>query len=304
MSLSNLFLLSIPFFSYKSLHITNYYLLLQAEIKYKKTKDYMRDKKALTLKTLNKSNVWDIQENDIFRLWEAAEKEADLKDNVRHYTDIIKSAFEMEEVKVDKPEVIKKYEARDFKIGTLKIDESAKIKFAIKKKPILRVTDLTYENIRHISAAKLMEVIERNFGGGWDSLSQSIQDIILTGFDISTTTLPQDRLHKPGGLYEKKVNDGFEVLEIAKGTWVEAIFAKEKPETEKPRMKFGQDDLDDKDYDDDEDLPENDYEDEEEDDDDDSFDDDKLTEESYRTTFETNPDDLNLEAEDVADDDY
>ena len=258
----------------------------------------------MTLKTLNKSNVWDIQENDIFRLWEAAEKEADLKDNVRHYTDIIKSAFEMEEVKVDKPEVIKKYEARDFKIGTLKIDESSKIKFAIKKKPILRVTDLTYENIRHISAAKLMEVIERNFGGGWDSLSQSIQDIILTGFDISTTTLPQDRLHKPGGLYEKKVNDGFEVLEIAKGTWVEAIFAKEKPETEKPRMKFGQDDLDDKDYDDDEDLPENDYEDEEEDDDDDSFDDDKLTEESYRTTFETNPDDLNLEAEDVADDDY
>lgn len=304
MSLSNLFLLSIPFFSYKSLHFTNYYLLLQTEIKYKKTKDYMRDKKALTLKTLNKSNVWDIQENDIFRLWEAAEKEADLKDNVRHYTDIIKSAFEMEEVKVDKPEVIKKYEARDFKIGTLKIDESAKIKFAIKKKPILRVTDLTYENIRHISAAKLMEVIERNFGGGWDSLSQSIQDIILTGFDISTTTLPQDRLHKPGGLYEKKVNDGFEVLEIAKGTWVEAIFAKEKPETEKPRMKFGQDDLDDRDYDDDEDLPENDYEDEEEDDDDDSFDDDKLTEESYRTTFETNPDDLNLEAEDVADDDY
>ena len=304
MSLSNLFLLSIPFFSYKSLHFTNYYLLLQAEIKYKKTKDYMRDKKALTLKTLNKSNVWDIQENDIFRLWEAAEKEADLKDNVRHYTDIIKSAFEMEEVKVDKPEVIKKYEARDFKIGTLKIDESAKIKFAIKKKPILRVTDLTYENIRHISAAKLMEVIERNFGGGWDSLSQSIQDIILTGFDISTTTLPQDRLHKPGGLYEKKVNDGFEVLEIAKGTWVEAIFAKEKPEIEKPRMKFGQDDLDDRDYDDDEDLPENDYEDEEEDDDDDSFDDDKLTEESYRTTFETNPDDLNLEAEDVADDDY
>ena len=304
MSLSNLFLLSIPFFSYKSLHFTNYYLLLQAEIKYKKTKDYMRDKKALTLKTLNKSNVWDIQENDIFRLWEAAEKEADLKDNVRHYTDIIKSAFEMEEVKVDKPEVIKKYEARDFKIGTLKIDESAKIKFAIKKKPILRVTDLTYENIRHISAAKLMEVIERNFGGGWDSLSQSIQDIILTGFDISTTTLPQDRLHKPGGLYEKKVNDGFEVLEIAKGTWVEAIFAKEKPETEKPRMKFGQDDLDDKDYDDDEDLPENDYEDEEEDDDDDSFDDDKLTEESYRTPFETNPEELNLEAEDVADDDY
>lgn len=267
----------------------------------------MKDKKALTLKTLNKSNVWELQENDIFRLWEAGEKDADLKDNIRHYTDIIKSAFEMEEVKVDKPEAIKKYEARDFKIGVLRIDDSNKIKFAVKKKAILRVTDLTYENIRHISAAKLLEVIDRNFGGGWDSLSQSIQDIIQAGFDISTTTLPKDRLHKPGGLYEKKVNDGFEVLEIAKGTWVEAIFAKEKPEVEKPKMKFDEEDeyKDNDDLDDDEDLPEDEYEndDDDDDDDDDTFDDDKLTEESYRTTFDTNPEELTLEAADVSDDD-
>ena len=40
----------------------------------------MKKEKALTLKTLTKSNVWDIQENDVFRLWEAAEKDADLKD--------------------------------------------------------------------------------------------------------------------------------------------------------------------------------------------------------------------------------
>ena len=53
-----------------------------------------KDKKALTLKTLNKSNVWDLQENDIFRLWDAAEKDADMKDSIRHYLDIIKSAFD------------------------------------------------------------------------------------------------------------------------------------------------------------------------------------------------------------------
>jgi hypothetical protein len=163
--------------------------------------------KALSLKTLTKSNVWDIQENDIFRMWEAAEKDVDLKDNLRHFTDIIRSAFELEEVKIDKPEVIKKYEARGFKVGQMRIDDSTKVKWAIKKRPILRVTDLTYENIRHISAAKLLEVIDRNFGGGWESLSQSIQDIIQNGFDISTTTLPADRLHKAGGMYEKKVND-------------------------------------------------------------------------------------------------
>ena len=269
----------------------------------KEEKGAVDEKKALTLKTLTKSSVWDVQENDIFRMFEAAEKEADLKENFRHYLDIIRSAFEMEEVKIDKPEVIKKYEARGFKIANIKLDENTHMKLAIKKRPIMRGTDLTYENIRHISAAKLMEVIDRNFGGGWDSLSQSIQDIIESGFDISTTTLPQDRLHKPGGMYEKKVNDGFEVLEIAKGTWVEAIFAKLKPIAEKPKIKFDEDlDRQDDNEDDDEDLPEVDdsYEDEDEDD---EFDEDQLTEESYRTTFETDPDDLSLDAAEVSDDD-
>lgn len=261
--------------------------------------------KALSLKTLTKGNVWDIQENDIFRMWEVAEKDSDMKDNFRHYTDIIRSAFEIEEVKIDKPEVIKKYEARGFKVGQVRIDDSTKAKWAIKKRPIMRVTDLTYENIRHISAAKLLEVIDRNFGGGWDSLSQSIQDIIQSGFDISTTTLPADRLHKPGGMFEKKVEDGFEVLEIPKGSWVEAIFAKLKPEMERPKTKFDIDENDNLDKDDDDDdedvIVEDHYNDRDEDD---EYDEDKLTEESYRTTFEENPDDLNLDTVDVADDEY
>ena len=261
------------------------------------------DKKSLTLKTLNKSNVWDMQENDIFRMIEAAEKDADIKENIRHYIDIIKSAFELEEIKIDRPEIIKKYEARGFKVGTMRAADGQDAKVGIKKKPIMRVTDLTYENIRHISADKLMEVIDRNFGGRWDSLSQSIQDIIQSGFDISTTTLPKDRLHKPGGMYEKKVADGFSVLEIPKGAWIEAIFAKLKPEAEKPRLKIDSDENGKlSDEDEDEDLPEdnNGYD---ETDDDDAFDEDKLTEESYRTTIEENPEDLDLAAEDVVEDD-
>lgn len=265
----------------------------------------MKQQKALTLKTLTKSNVWEVQENDIFRMWEAAEKDADLKDNRKHYIDVIRSAFEIEEVKIDKPVVISKYEERGFKIGTMRVDDGDKTKWAIKKRPIMRVTDLTYENIRHISAAKLIEVLERNFGGGWDSLSQSIQDIIESGFDISTTTLPKDRLHKPGGMYDKKVKDGFEVLEIPKGNWIEAIFAKAKPEMEKITSKTEEKNdlslLGDDEENDDEDLPEDDYNDDEDEDGDD-FDEDKLTEESYRTTFESDPEDLNLEAEDISDD--
>lgn len=278
------------------------YILLQ-----QRNNVYMRQQKVLTLKTLNKSNVWDIQENDVYRMWNAAEKEADLKDNVRQYVDILRSAFDIEEVKIDRPEVISKYEARSFKVGFVKIDDSTKVKWAIKKRPILRVTDLTYENIHHISAAKLLEVIERNFGGGWESLSQSIQDIIEQGFDISTTTLPKDRLHKPGGMYEKKVNDGYEVLEIEKGTWVEAIFAKEKPEMYRTKIKFEpSDEITEEDMpksqEDEEDdvIVEDHYNDIEEDDD--TFDEDKLTEESYRTTYDEDPESLDLQASEMSDD--
>ena len=278
------------------------YILLQ-----QRNNVYMRQQKVLTLKTLNKSNVWDIQENDVYRMWNAAEKEADLKDNVRQYVDILRSAFDIEEVKIDRPEVISKYEARGFKVGFVKIDDSTKVKWAIKKRPILRVTDLTYENIHHISAAKLLEVIERNFGGGWESLSQSIQDIIEQGFDISTTTLPKDRLHKRGGMYEKKVNDGYEVLEIEKGTWVEAIFAKEKPEMYRTKIKFEpSDEITEEDMpksqEDEEDdvIVEDHYNDIEEDDD--TFDEDKLTEESYRTTYDEDPESLDLQASEMSDD--
>ncbi|MDE6647191.1 MAG: hypothetical protein K2K03_05065, partial [Prevotella sp.] len=167
---------------------------------------------AQSLKTLTKSSVWDVQENDIFRMMEAGEKDAELRDSLRHYADIIRSAFMIEEIKDDKT-LREKYTKQGYKVGNIRLSEDTKVTWAIKKRPIMRVTDLTYENIRHITAAKLMEVIERNFGGGWDSLSQSIQDIIEHGFDISTTTLPKDRLHKKGGMYEKKVADGYEVLE-------------------------------------------------------------------------------------------
>lgn len=245
--------------------------------------------KTINLKTLTKSTVWDVQENDIFRMLEAGEKDAELKENFRRYTDIIRTAFMIEEIKEDNDVIRKKYNNMGYKVGAIKLSEDTQTILAIKKRPISRVTDLTYENIRHISAAKLMEVLDRNFGGGWDSLSQSIQDIIESGFDISTTTLPKDRLHKKGGMYEKKVNDGYEVLEIEKGSWVEAIFAKVKPESFKPRMKFDEPRLDD---DEDEEIEDTYNRPDEDDDIDEEPNDDEITEDNYRTTFtiESDPD--------------
>jgi hypothetical protein len=104
-------------------------------------------------------------------------------------------------------------------------------------------------------------------------------------------------------MYEKKVADGFEVLEIPKGTWVEAIFAKEKPEEEKPEP-IVDDEEDVKEFldDEEEDLPDIDDHFNDPDEDDDQFDDDRLTEESYRTTFDEEQDLSDLEAAEVADD--
>jgi len=264
--------------------------------------DQTTEKKALTLKTLTKSSVWDIQENDVFRLCEGAEKDPEVRDNLRHYVDIVRSAFMIEEINGESKLEKQKYEKQGYKVGQVKLDESQKVTWAVKKRPIIRVTDLTYENIRHISAAKLVEVIDRNFGGGWDSLSQSIKDIIESGFDISTTTLPKDRLHKKGGLYEKKVADGYDVLEVAKGSWVEAIFAKIKPEAEKPRMKFNSRNENDNDDDDaDVDIEDNFNKPDEDDVVIDEPNDDDINEDNYSTMMDLGSGDPDEEAEGLAD---
>ena len=114
--------------------------------------------------------------------------------------------------------------------------------------------------------------------------------------------MPKDRLHKKGGMYEKKVDDGFEVLEIPKGNWVEAIFAKLKPEQEKPKMKFDSDE-DDKALDDDEDFEvQDDYK--NHDDEDDAVedpDDDQITEDNYSTMMDLGSEDPDDEAAQLSD---
>ena len=249
---------------------------------------------SLSIKSVTKSSVWDIQENDVIRMWEAACKDAEVKENVKHYLQIFKSAFFIEDLRDDSAPVRKSYEGRGYKVAVIKFDDNMKFTWAIKKRPISRVTDLTYENIRHISAAQLLEVIDRNFGGGWDSLSQSVQDVIQSGFDISTTTLPKDRLHKKGGMYEKKVEDGYEVLEVAKGGWVEAIFAKLKPEEVKLRMqiKNGDDDEFDEEDDDADVVVEDNYSSHDEEDEEvDGPNDDDITEDNYSTMMDLGGDD-------------
>ena len=37
---------------------------------------------SLSIKSVTKSSVWDIQENDVIRMWESATKDAEVKENI------------------------------------------------------------------------------------------------------------------------------------------------------------------------------------------------------------------------------
>ena len=252
-------------------------------------------KKPVTLKNLTKGNVWELSENDVFKLWRSAEKDAEAKESMPRYEAVLSTAFLIETVDAGNARAQAGLEARGYKVATVSGLDGGKAKRAVKKRPIVSVADLTCDNIRHISAAKLLEVVDGNFGGGWDSLPQQVQAVISSGFDIVTTSLPKERLKKKGGLYDKLVSDGYDVLEIARGSWVEAIFAREKEDepavVEAPApvdtaekaadgVEGGRREADD----------------------DDDIDDGEMAEESYRTEFDSSEDGMPLDM--VGDEDY
>lgn len=195
-------------------------------------------KSTITLESildLNANNIWDLDEFDIAEAWEKERAEDDFSISEPKLLNTIRLAFEVVHFNPEN-----KLEVAKFANGWAKMFhcQASKGCIAIRRKAIERITDLSYENIRHITTAMLLELIDRNFGGGWDSIALSIRDIIESGFEISTTQLPASRIHAPGGTVEKKVAQGFDVLEIPKGTWTEAIFAKKKDPVEKIHMEM------------------------------------------------------------------
>lgn len=191
-------------------------------------------KKLESILDLNSNNIWDLDEFAIAEAWERERGEEDFSISELKLLNTIRLAFEVVHYNPEDEREAQKYENGGWAKLTHCHEEKGCV--AIRRKAIERITDLSYENIRHISTAMLLELIDRNFGGGWDAIALAIRDIIETGFEISTTQLPASRIHAPGGTVEKKMAQGFDVLEIPKGTWVEAIFAKKKDPVEKIHM--------------------------------------------------------------------
>lgn len=175
---------------------------------------------------LNSNNVWNLNEEQIAALWEKEKTEEGFSASEEKLLNTIRLSFEVVHYNPADEREVKKYESGGWAHFS-RCDEK-KGMVALRRKYIKRITDLSYENVRHITAPMLLELIDRNFGGGWDAIPLSIKDIIESAFDISTTQLPTSRIHVAGGTLERKVAQGYDVLEVAKGTWTEAIFAKKK----------------------------------------------------------------------------
>lgn len=269
----------------------------------------------LSAKTLTKSNVWNLSENDIITILENASKEIDLETQLSKLLNIIKCAFDIEEPNKENSLALKSLEKRGFHLADVNISSSNQLFIAIKKHALNRVTDLTYQNVAHISAQKLLDLIDRNFGGGWDSLSQPVKDVIQSAFLITSSSMPKSRNVENSALYLKKVSDGFDVLQVEKGSWVELIFARKKENVIKDDF-IDDEDLEPKrkrrsisplaeDSDDDEnDVEETDYDYGNSSDDEDDYNEDELEAESYRTVVDEDPEDLDVNSIEDEDEDY
>lgn len=261
----------------------------------------MKRKTKMSLADLNKSNVWTVSPAELSQMIIDAKKKRDeFADLEKHFKNIVKTVFDIQYLKREDSALVNKLESQGFDVFSTP-DENGNNAIAIRKHPIKKVTDLTLENIQHLEATEVLQLIQNNMGTGWKGLALSIQDIIEQAFFVDCTVMPEKTMHKPGGIVDRRKEDGYEVLEIVRGTWIEGVFMKPKPKVEKVHIDYSIDDEEDsrrkrqrtgdedEDFDEYDDLPmeeedEEDLDDEElkkldgNDDDDDDLDDDILDE--------------------------
>ena len=268
----------------------------------------MKQRTRLSLDDLNKSNVWTITPSELSQMIIDAKKKRDeFSENEKHYMNIIRTVFDIQYLKREESNRMNQLENTGYEIFSTP-DENGNNAIAIRKHPIKKVTDLTMENILHLEPWEVLELIGNNMGTGWKGLPLAIQDIIESAFFVDCTIMPAKTMRKEGGIIDRRKDDGYEVLEIERGTWIEGIFMKPKPRVEKVHIDYSIDDdedgrkkrrknidSDEDDFDDD-DL-EMEVEEEEEDMDDEEL--KKLDGEDEEEMEDEEPDENNLRIEDI-----
>ena len=191
--------------------------------------------RKITIDTLTKGNVWTLNEAEVSHIIIEGKKCDDYGENEAHYMNIIRPVFDIQFLNREDEKRVAELEALRFEIFSSPND-GANNAMAIRKRPIKKITDLTLENIHHLEASEVLELIENNLGTGWKGLPLSIQDIIESAFYVDCSVLPEYAMHRKGGIVDRRKSDGYDVLELVKGTWIEGIFIKAKPRVEKPRF--------------------------------------------------------------------
>ena len=205
----------------------------------------MKRKTKMSLADLNKSNVWTVSPAELSQMIIDAKKKRDeFADLEKHFKNIVKTVFDIQYLKREDIALVNKLERQGFDVFSTP-DENGNNAIAIRKHPIKKVTDLTLENIQHLEATEVLQLIQNNMGTGWKGLALSIQDIIEQAFFVDCTVMPEKTMHKPGGIVDRRKEDGYEVLEIVRGTWIEGVFMKPKPKVEKVHIDYSIDDEED-----------------------------------------------------------
>ena len=245
--------------------------------------EFVIDDDSASISSLTKGNVWASTVDEIYQMLIEGRRTEHWAENRVHYMNIIAPVFDVQFIDNTDKQLVASLEDANYKVFPYpKSHDDKKNSIAIRKHQIKKITDLTMENILHLSAAEVLTLIDENMGTGWKGLPLAIQDIIETAFYVDSSVLPEAAMHRVGGLIDRRKEDGYEVLEIARGTWIEAVFLKFKPRLEKRRFEVisdnsrkSIDDIDDDDDDDDEedDLVDETDEDREEEDEDESLED-------------------------------
>lgn len=268
----------------------------------------MKQKTKLSLDDLDKSNVWTVTPSELSQMIINARKKKDeFSDNEKHYMNIVKTVFDLQYLKRDEIDKVNQLESMGYEVFSTP-DADGNNAVAIRKHPIKKVTDLTLENIQHLEAWEVLELIAHNMGTGWKGLPLAIQDIIESAFFVDCTIMPEKTMRKEGGIIDRRKDDDYEVLEIERGTWIEGIFMKPKPKVEKVHIDYSIDDEEDgrrrrrKHRDEDDDYEENDDEMMEEEEEEEDMNDEelkKLDGEDDEEEEEEEPDENDIPIEDI-----
>lgn len=201
----------------------------------------MKEKNLLTLDDLTKGNIWSVSESELANMLIEGKKDEDYGEMEAHYMNIIRTVFDITYLARKDEQEVERLEQQHYEIFSYPSEgegEGEIDAIAIRKHAIKKITDLTLENVQHLDAVDVLELIKNNMGTGWKGLSLSIQDIIESTFYVDYTTLPAATMHRAGGIIDKRKEDGYDVLEIMRGGWIEAIFMKAKPKVEKIKTDF------------------------------------------------------------------